>query len=94
MADPWKTVEVLALRRAGNWITGIAVQERNGEKRIKLFKGRISEKGRLEVEYKGKKYRVSMVQRINIPSKKYWEWLKREMDLYVDRFLGGQKTLE
>lgn len=84
----WRPVEVIPFRRAGRWLVGAIVQESDdGKRRVKIFKGRIKEDGRYEVEYKGEKLRFSLSQRLNIPSARYWEWLKLEVDRVVARYL-------
>lgn len=84
----WRTVEIVPFRRSGRWILGALVQEDDsGKRRIKLFKGRIKEDGTHELVYKGEKIKFSMVQRINIPSSRYWEFLKAHVDPLVRKHL-------
>lgn len=74
---------------------GAIVQESDdGKKRIKLFKGRIKDDGRYEVVYKGERLRFSLSQRLNIPSARYWEWLKLETDRIVRCYLRDAQTKE
>lgn len=79
---------VIPFRRTGRWILGALVQEdENGKRRVKVFKGRIKEDGSHEVVYKGQTLRFSMVQRINIPSRRYWTFLKENLDRVVSKYL-------
>ncbi len=91
----WQTVEIVPLRRAGRWLVGVAVQENDeGRRRLKIFKGRIKDDGRYEVLYKGKRVRFSLSQRLNIPSQRYWEWLKSEVDPLVRKYLSVESKEE
>ncbi len=88
----WQTVEIVPFRRSGRWILGALVQEDDsGKRRIKLFKGRIKEDGTHELVYKGERIKFSMVQRINIPSRRYWEFLKMHVDTVVRRYLTAEE---
>jgi hypothetical protein len=91
----WKNLDIIPIRRTGKWITGVIVQESEGKKRLKLFKGVIKEKGQIEVDYKGNKLKVSMVQRFNIPNQKYWIKLNQEIFKLINLHLSkeGQKIL-
>ena len=96
----WRDIKVVVFRRAGKWISGIVLQKNEeGKRRLKLFKGLIKGSGGLEVEWKGEKLKVSMIQRFNIPSRKYWNSLKAEIEKLIDE-LGeaeeeeGQESLE
>ncbi len=91
----WQAVEIIPLRRAGRWLVGVIVQEGDdGRRRIKIFKGRIKDDGRYEVIYKGERLRFSLSQRLNIPSQRYWEWLKSEIDPIVRRYLSSEEMEE
>ncbi len=84
----WRTVRIIPFRRTGNWIIGAALQEdETGKRRVKIFKGRIKENGTHSVVYKGKELRFSMTQRLNISSKRYWRWLKTQVDAIVNAYL-------
>ncbi len=87
---------VVPFWRRGKWITGVVVQreEETGKRRLKLFKGRIKDEGKVEVEMDGKKYRVSLVQRINIPSMKYWIELKEHVDRIAKKVWEGREEKE
>ncbi len=91
----WKDLETIVLRVTGKWVLGAVVQENEeGKRRLKLFKGRIKEDGNREIEYKGKKLRISMIQRFNIPSRKYWYKLNREiLKIFSKYFREEQKSL-
>lgn len=91
----WKDLETVVLRVTGKWILGVVVQEsEDGKRRLKLFKGRIKEDGNKEVEYKGKKLKFSMIQRFNVPSRKYWIKLNKEILKVFSKYLGEeQKSL-
>jgi len=91
MPNGWRNVKVIPIRRAGKWITGIVVQENEeGKRRLKIFKGRIKDEGSVEVEWKGEKFRVSLIQRFNIPSKRYWEDVKREVERALREIEGKE----
>ena len=67
---------------------GALVQEdENGRRRVKIFKGRIREDRGVEVMYGGEKIRVTLTQRLNIPSAQYWERLKAHVDRVVRKYL-------
>jgi len=87
----WKNIKVVPVRRAGKWISGIVVQENEeGKRRIKLFKGIIKEEGSLEVEWKGERFRVSMIQRFNIGSRRYWKEIAREVEKVLAEISGRE----
>ncbi|HIP74484.1 MAG TPA: hypothetical protein EYH14_02445 [Euryarchaeota archaeon] len=98
-------MEIVPFRRSGKWLVGAIVQESDeGKRRVKIFKGRIKDDGKYEVTYKGERLRFSLSQRFNIPSARYWEWLKGEVDVVVNRNLkpaekpeserdGGEPTI-
>ena len=65
-----------------------------GKRRIKLFKGIIKENGSLEVDWKGQKLRVSMIQRFNIGSRRYWELVKREVKKALKEIEGRESEEE
>ncbi|MCW1296969.1 MAG: hypothetical protein OH319_04780 [Candidatus Parvarchaeota archaeon] len=91
----WKNLEIIPIKRTGKWITGIIVQESEGKRRLKLFKGVIKESGQIEVMYKGEKLKISLVQRFNIPNRKYWFKLNQEIIKLINFYLSteGQKAL-
>lgn len=87
----WKNLKVVPFKRAGKWISGILIQENEeGKRRIKLFKGIIKESGSLEVKWKGEKLKVSMIQRFNIGSKRYWEKVKEEVSKAIKEIEGKE----
>lgn len=88
-------MEIIPIKRTGKWITGIIVQESEGKRRLKLFKGVIKESGQIEVMYKGEKLKISLVQRFNIPNRKYWFKLNQEIIKLINFYLSteGQKAL-
>ncbi len=92
----WVVEEVVPFWRRGKWVTGAVIQkeEESGKRRIKLFKGRIKEDGKVEVTLGGEKLRVALTQRINIPSLQYWEKLKKEIDSLARRVWSGEKPKE
>ncbi|MGQ4832325.1 MAG: hypothetical protein ACP6IS_00340 [Candidatus Asgardarchaeia archaeon] len=72
----WHDAEIHVLRRAGKWLVGVLIQESSdGRTRAKIFKAVIKENGSKEIVWKGKTYKISMIQRLNIPSYDYWEKL-------------------
>lgn len=84
----WQDIKAYGITRRGKWITGILLQEnRKGKRRIKLFKGLIKENAKVEVEYKGKRFKVSMIQRINVPSLEYWEKVDKEVRKALEKFV-------
>ncbi len=92
----WRDAEVYVLRRAGKWLVGVIIQESNeGKVRAKIFKGVIKEDGSKEIVWKGKKYRISMIQRLNVPSYDYWEKLVAHVTPILKRAFKVKKgTLE
>ncbi len=95
MPDGWKNIKVVAFKRAGKWISGVVLQENDeGKRRLKLFKGRIKDDGSLEVEWKGEKFKVSMIQRFNIPSRKYWEEVKKHVESLLREIEGREAEEE
>ena len=92
----WHDVEVHVLRRAGKWITGILVQESDdGKRRAKLFKAIIKDDGSKTITWKGQTFKVSMIQRINIPSYDYWEKLVKRTTIILKKVFGVKRgTLE
>ncbi len=91
----WQTVEIIPFRRTGRWIVGAAVQESDdGKRRLKIFKGRIRDDGRHEIIYKGQRIRFNMSQRLNIPSLRYWEWLRAEIDVVARKYIAKREEGE
>lgn len=95
--ETWNNVEIITLRRSGKWLLGVVVQETDSKKRrLKLFKGAITSKGKLDVVYKDKTYKISLVQRFNIPNKRYWLKLNQRIIPILNKYLekNGQKTID